>query len=384
MVDYAELMTIFSRPRPNGSQGELATRSAIRTWLVRQKIPYKVHTFTQYPFFFESLGVWLLISRTVLAVSLWLRRGWLSLLVAIAGLAGGTLDVIRHIPLVTWPGKRQGENFILEFSPPDAQREILISAHYDSKTELLDHRQRMFFLKSLRPGILLSILLGLLGPIDQALHKSSSPLAKLTRLLGLLINLPLLFLAWAYGINLASGRFLRPSQGAIDNGSASAVLLGLASRLAESGPPPQTRVTLCLFTAEEVDRQGSRAYVSSRSWPLPARALNLEILAQDGPYVIWEFEGSVFHLDNTDEKLNGEVSQAVEAVTGTQPVPGGPITSDGAAFLEAGIPTTVLGTYDRLRKDTGFHRPGDNLERVVMTRIPEAVDILETFIINSA
>ena len=384
MVDYTELMAIFSTPRPNGSQGERTTRSAIHAWLKRHNITYKTHLFTQYPYFFESLGFWLLISRTALAVSLWLRKGWLTTLVAILGLAGGLLDVISHIPLVTWPGKRQGKNFILEFSPPQPQREILISAHYDSKTELLDHRQRMFFLKSLRPGILLSILPGLLGPLDRIFSPSRSRLAMLARRSGFILSLPMLFLAWGYGLNLALGRLLKPSQGAVDDGSACAVLLGLAARLSESGPPPGTRVTLCLFTGEEADRQGSRAYVNSRSWHLPARALNLEILAQDGPYVLWECEGSVFHLEPTDANLNSEVSRAVEKVTGDRPVFGGPITSDGASFLDAGISTAILGTYDSRQKDKGFHRPSDNLERVVISRIPEAVAILETFISHTA
>ena len=47
---------------------------------------------------------------------------------------------------------RRAENLVIKFSPPEPKRELILSAHYDSKTELLDHHQRMFFLKNLRLG----------------------------------------------------------------------------------------------------------------------------------------------------------------------------------------------------------------------------------------
>jgi hypothetical protein len=36
----------------------------------------------------------------------------------------------------------------------------------------------------------------------------------------------------------------------------------------------------------------------------------------------------------------------------------------------------VLGTYDQRMKEGGFHRPTDNLGRVVMDRLPEGVEML--------
>jgi hypothetical protein len=71
---------------------------------------------------------------------------------------------------------------------------------------------------------------------------------------------------------------------------------------------------------------------------------------------------------------------AVEQVTGTPAGPAGPVNSDGASFLFVGIPTTTVGTLDSHLGETGFHRPTDNLERIVMERLPEGVDILQSFI----
>jgi Zn-dependent M28 family amino/carboxypeptidase len=187
----------------------------------------------------------------------------------------------------------------------------------------------------------------------------------------------LLFLAWGLGLNLTLGRFVRPSQGAVDNGAACAAMLGLAERLArEPGLLRRTRVTLALFAGEEVNMQGSRAYVRDRAWPVPAAAVNLEILAQDGDYVFWEQDGSVFKLTPTAPEVNALVTAAVTQATGQAPCPAGPVNSDCGSFLAAGIPATTLGTRDRRLGFGGLHGPADNLGRIVMARLPEAVEIL--------
>lgn len=408
MPDYDELMHILSTPRPNGSQAERETARALKDWLGRKGIPYQVHTFRHYPYFFEAIGAWLIASRLLLALAIWLRWGWAASAIALIGIAGGTLDSAFHLPLVSWPGMKTGENLLIDFSPPNPRQELILSAHYDSKTELLDHHQRMFFLTKIPTGLLLTAILGILGPLDRILWVQGSPSSTLTYILGIGLSLVLLVLAGGYGINLVSGRFVRPSLGVIDNGAACAILLGLAERLnsAEGGPftekvrlcendPPgklhikNTRLVLALFTGEEVDRQGSAAYARRFSYgssaagsDLPAAVLNLEIMAQNGDYVIWEKDGSVFRLAPTDTNLNRALCSAVKEVTGKEPVAGGPVLSDAAPFLKAGLPVSVLGTYDSHWRDTGFHRPSDNLDRLVIGRLEEGVDILERFFVK--
>jgi hypothetical protein len=386
-------MRLFSRPRPNGSRAEKDTSRQVQEWLKARHVPFRIHRFRLYPYFFECIGAWLIVSRLLLSAVIWLRWGWVAFPVALVGLIGATVDQAFHLPLVTWPGARQGENILIEFKPRNPRREILISAHYDSKTELLDHNQRMFFLKAIPWGIGLSIALSLLGPLDQVLLMQGSQWAAFTYRLGVVLSLPLLFLAGGLGINMLAGRFIRPSQGAVDNGAACAILLGLAKQYAqereqspvpESDPLGEAALTLALFTGEEVDRQGSRAYAAWRSnrseHPLPDVVVNLEIMAQDGSYVYWKREGSIFRLEPTTEAINQVIQAAVLEITGSECVPGGPILSDGAPFLQRGIPTGILGTYDLRLRDRGFHRPDDNLERVVMDRLPEGTAILKRLI----
>jgi hypothetical protein len=381
-ADYVELMGILSKPRPAGSQAEFQTLQALQKWLGHHGIPYRFQEFPLFPNFWPGIGLWLIFSRTLLAVLIWLRLGWPALVIALLGLLGGLVDVALNIPLVTWFGAKRGQNLLIEFHPPDARQEVIFSAHYDTKTELLDHRQRMFFIRGLPFGILLTLALGLLGPLDHYLLANNSPAAAWTYSLGVLLSLPLLFLAWGLGLNLTLGRFRQPSQGAVDNGAACAILLGLA-QCVQSGTLPltQTCLTLTLFAGEELNMQGSQAYVKAREWPLPARALNLEVMAQDGDYVLWEQDGYSLKLWPCSSEVNQDISQAVQQVTGSAPRLVGPVNSDGGSFLRLGIPASTLGTYDRQQKDRGFHSARDNLGRVVMERLPEAVDILSRFIL---
>jgi hypothetical protein len=378
MVDYAELMAILSVPRPNASPAEGETARALRQWLERRGIPYQMHSFRLYPYFNEGIGVWVIASRTLLVLAFALGWGWPTLVIAGLSLLGGILDAAWHIPAVTWPGARRGENIVIQFEPPQAEQEIVLAAHYDSKTELLDHTGAAFFMRKLNLGIGLTILLGLLGPLDAWLWRQGSAWADVVFWVGMGLGALMLFLAWGFGLNLSLGRLLEPSQGAIDNGTACAILLGLAERLARGEIHLQrSRVTLALFAGEEVAMQGSRAYVAAREWPLPAIALNLEIMAQDGDYVIWERESNGLRRLPTAAGLNQAVAGLVAEVTGRPARFIGPLMSDTFSFLEAGIPASVLGTHHSRMGGGGLHRPTDNLARVVMPRLDEGVEILE-------
>jgi len=216
----------------------------------------------------------------------------------------------------------------------------------------------------------------------------ASPWASLTYPIALLFSLFLVILAWGLGLNLTLGslraRLGGASQGAVDNGSACAILLSLAERI-QSGALrlDSTRVTLLFFDGEEVNMQGSQAYVRQRDWPLPAGALNLEVMAQNGEYVIWEQDGLSVKLWPCSAEINQAIARAVEAITGAPPRRVGPINSDGGSFLRVAIPASTLGTYDKTLADRGFHGPADNLGRVDLSRIPEAVEILTRFIQQS-
>jgi hypothetical protein len=237
----------------------------------------------------------------------------------------------------------------------------------------------MYFLKYMNVGIFLTLLLGIWGPIDSWMLNSS--LSQLFHWIGVFLTMPLLFLAWGLGLHLSLGRLQNPSQGAVDNGSACAILMGLAYHLNnEDSISENTRITLEIFTGEEVNMQGSRAFTQKHKWEFPSAVLNLEIMAQDGAYIYWENEGNAFITTPTEKRLNEIYSKAVEKITKEAALPAPLVNSDGFSFLRAGIPATTVGTLDTVLGETGFHRPTDNLTRVAMRRLPEGIEILNACI----
>jgi len=258
---------------------------------------------------------------------------------------------------------------------------ILFFAHIDSKTELMDHRRRYFFSSKIPVGIMLTIILGIISGGDYPLHLNGIPFADIIYWVSVILTLPMLFLACGLGLNLLLGRFLEPSQGAVDDGASCAALLGLADALsAERNLASSTKITIVLFTGEEVNMQGSRAYVRSREWSHPVGVVNLELMGQNGRYVYWEKDGDAFRLKPTDSRLVTIFQKAVAESTGEAPYPVGPVNSDGSSFLFAGIPTIVIGSLDKIYKADGLHRPSDNLSRVQIDRLPQVVDLLKMFI----
>lgn len=387
------LLELFSTPRISGSAAEAEVYSQTKAWLSGQDVAFEEQPFTLYPWIWPCIGAWLILSRTLLAVAVWQQWGWVTLPIGILGLLGGLVDISTDIPLVSWIGAVRRHNLLIHFDCPGAVQEIILSAHYDSKTELLDHRQRMFFVRGLPFGIVLTLLLAFIGPLQSA-AASTPTLSGALHWIGVLLSIPMLFLAWGLGLNLLLGRLRpQPSQGAVDNGAACVILLKLAQRIkADPGLFQNTRLTLALFGGEEVGMQGSRAFVRERLKPaitttsrpenriLPCLALNLEVMAQNGDYVIWEQDGISIKLWPNSPSVIAAASAAVEAVTGMHARCVGPVNSDGGSFARVGIPSATLGTYDRQLADRGFHQPSDNIRRVIPERIPEAVTILEQFI----
>jgi hypothetical protein len=137
-------------------------------------------------------------------------------------------------------------------------------------------------------------------------------------------------------------------------------------------------VTLLFTVGEEAQMQGALAYARDREdWPRPTVFLNLEVLGQDGGYVIWKTDGTALRRLPADSKLNDLLAQSVEAVTGIQACAEESLSSDATAFLLKGIPSATLGGKDRLQGGRGYHSVADHPERVHAERIREAVAIIE-------
>lgn len=375
-------MDVLRTPRPNGSAALQRAVDAIERWLGNEGLSVRSQRLVLRPFSMEILGVWFLVGGLFLIVAGVSRQGGTALFVALGLIAVPVLETRFLQPTITALVRQRAHNLIVSFPAPRPQREVLFCAHVDSKTELLDHERRARLL-SLGP---LAMALAAAGAVLLAgaslLH--SEVAKEVVSYLALFFGIvPAAGYALGMGANLATGRLRRrQSSGAVDNGAAVAVVLDLAQRLQRgTSPLEHTSVTLLFTVGEEAQMQGALAYVRDRDdWLLPACVVNLEILGQDGGYLLWNEDGTAMRRLEADAELNGALARAVEAETGERPTTAPRISSDAFAFLRDGIAAGTLGSFDQELGERELHGPLDSPDRVSPARLVQAVDILARFL----
>jgi len=368
---FVDLLPIFGVSRPNGSYALDVTRKRICHWLGEQ-LPYQLHTFSLFPYYSELLGVWVASSQLLLVWAVWQRWGWGLSLIGIISLVVIWLEVNGRYT-ITRLFCTQGYNIILPFpSATQPRQQAILSAHYDSKTELLDQQNRKIFVAYVPLGLLIILGLSIYGLCQSA---ASAPVQTAVLIIAILHWGMMTGLA----LNSLLGRFVSPSLGAVDNGGSCAVLLHLAQQFPTL---QQTNVTIALFVGEEIWLQGSRAFAANHTFALPTVVLNLEGMGQNGRYYLTTKIGLPLLQElPTDNTLNARVTAVAEAVSG-QPVEmlAEVMMTDTFPFLKQGIPATTLGTYDQELKLSGLHRPTDNLSRIHESNLTQAVEILQRFL----
>lgn len=146
--------------------------------------------------------------------------------------------------------------------------------------------------------------------------------------------------------------------GADDNASGTAAILGLARHFAALPPAERPKRTLVLiaFTGEEKGLLGSAHYVAHPLWPLAdtAAMINLDMIGRSAGRLIVGGVGSGSGFREIVERAaQGEGLDLKMADTGYAP-------SDNMSFYERRIP--VLFFFTGMHAD--YHRPGDDVEKV--------------------
>jgi hypothetical protein len=280
------------------------------------------------------------------------------------------------LPLLGAFGARTEQNITAWIPAAAPEQRLVFSAHYDTKTDLLDHVVRTpIYLLGLPAALLL-----LLGPLAVGVgnRKRLPRLRKLTRRLALGaagLYCPLLCLA-ASGGALVGQR----SRGAIDDGASCIILLELARDLAQA-PPERTEVEIIFFAAEELGAEGSQAHVSRRfadSPDLPTRAINLELVGASTDLAILSRETTLLAGHDADpgvvELLETVHHERVGGALPRTPVGG---TTDGFAFRQAGIPSaTLVSTAPPWWVPRGMHSAADDRSRIDMDALDHTRGLL--------
>jgi hypothetical protein len=380
--DVERLLDLLSVPRPNGSRALRKTAMALRALLEEAGIPWREERFRSAAYFNELMGLWLILSGAALLVAVLARGGWIALGIALLVVLVPVLETGRLIPVVTGFLRVPASNLILEVPAEAPRRRVVVAAHYDSKTELLDHPMRLWLLRHARGAMGLALLAGLAALADAALLAAGSAWAGAPfAVAGVSAGVVAVF-GGVLGGNLLLGRWRkRPSQGAVDNGAAVATVVELFGRMTRGELALRhVAVTGCLFTGEEVQMQGARHFVARWTGEAPWGVVNLEAIGQDGRYGLWDADGTALTRLPLDPALTDSLEAAVLRVTGEESLRLPTINSDGLPFLRAGIPTAVLSTLDRTHGLLGLHSPMDRRERVHGAKVLECVSILEEWL----
>ncbi len=370
-------LSCLREPRPNGSRALAAAVDSVRAWLEAAGCPVELVPFRLRPYFMELLGLWLALGGLTLLVAAWAGPWWFGLPLALLLVAVPLAETRFIRPTISGLVSRPAHNLAVAWAPlAETLREVVVVAHLDSKTELLDHARRQVLVHLARPAMVLAVACGLLLVV--------TPLLPAARWAALVLALPVAAYGLGMGANLAGGRLSRrPSSGAVDNGAAAAVALAVAARLQCGGfALRNTAVTLLLTVGEEAQMQGALAYVRGRTWPVPALAVNLEVLGQDGPYLLWTENGTSTLRLPMDPGLNAALARAVEGVTGHQPAQALGINDDALAFLRAGVPAATLGSLYTALDAGGLHSALDHPGRVRPDRLDEVVEILACLLVS--
>ncbi len=388
-MDLQEILTNIAVPRPAHRESLDKTAAYIKELLTSWDVPFIVQEFALRPYMQFLIGLTLLILAVILFILILKRKPLLALIVSIVIFPLLFLEFEMFVPIVSGLIKKTGENIIVSFQAPDAVRELIFMAHYDSKTDFWDHIQRAKIYKwiphAFALGVLLSIWLFFVKKFDALKNKLVTAI-NLTVAGVLVVYWGLVFLGFGGFVFMSNER---DSLGAIDNGTAVVTLLAISKDIRDGKVDiGDSNVTIILTSGEETTLQGANFYVKER-WgkkaepEIPTTLVNLELVAQNGNMVYWKKVGVFLKFYEGDPELIDRLNSTWEEISGKRMDLAGEgyITDDSHRFATVGIPFVTVGNSGLPGMGMGgFHATTDNLERVNYENLQLMITTLEKYI----
>jgi len=339
------LSALAEAPRENGTAALDETARYLAQALEAAGARVELVRFVAHPFALRLAGVLALAGG--LFYFRFLRAGRPLRALAIAALLPVLLvaELDGLLPVFGWIGAATQQHVVARVSPAGsaapAQR-LLFTAHYDTKTDLLDHVERAPIDLLGAPILLFMVAGAICLRLAQRGARRSTMLQRVATAA-----------AWTgalYGVALflvlSAGAFVTArSPGALDDGAACAVLVQVAEALAAQ-PLARTEVEIVLLSAEEVGVQGSREYANARfAEPpdLPTAVVNLEGIGAAADLALFRREAFVLRSYPPDPQL-AALLDAVHREQRGRPlhVTFYPATTDARSFLVRGVPAATL------------------------------------------
>jgi hypothetical protein len=372
------LAKLAETPRENGTAALHETARFLFETLERAGLDVALVRFDAQPFALRLAGVLALVG----ALLYWrlLRSGRAHAALAVASAIPLLLlaQLEWQLPVFGWIGAEPQDHVLARRPALAAAQRLILTAHYDTKTDALDHVERAPVDYLALPVIPL-MLVGALAAAWAA-RRPERPRGS-----ALLVS----FAAWSaalYGVAtfvaLSAGAFVRArSPGALDDGGACAVLVRVAEELARRPALARTDVEVLLLSAEEVGVQGSWAYAEQRfATPpeIPTFVLNLEGIGASSELAVLRSERFTLRSFEPDARVVALLDAPHRASFG-RPLErtafGG--ATDARAFLAHGIPAATLVSYEPGRAlPRGLHSVRDSRSRLDESALDASVAFL--------
>jgi acetylornithine deacetylase/succinyl-diaminopimelate desuccinylase-like protein len=342
MTDWDLLLAkLAETPRENGTAALHETARFLFETLSRTGLDVERVAFTAQPWALRLAGVIALAGALLYWRLMRAGRARAALAVAVAFPLLLLAQLEWQIPVFGWIGAEAQDHVLVRRAARSPEQRLILAAHYDTKTDALDHVERS-------PVDLLAlpvIPLMWIGALA-ALRAARAPSRALARLGSLA--------AWSaagYGlatfVALSAGAFLPArSPGALDDGGSCAVLVRVAEELAARPPPDRTDVEVLLLSAEEVGVQGSWSYAAERfAGPpdLPTFVVNLEGIGASARLEVLARERFTLRSFEPDARVVELLGARYQLLFG-RPLErtafGG--ATDARSFLAHGIPAATL------------------------------------------
>jgi len=372
------LAKLAETPRENGTEALHATARFLFETLERAGLDVALVRYDAQPWTLRLAGVLALVGGLLYwrLLRAGRARGALGVAVAVPLLLLAQLE--WQLPVFGWIGAESQDHVLARRPARKAEQRLILAAHYDTKTDALDHVARAP-VDTLALPVIPLMLAGALAAAWAA-RRAQRP-----RWIALLVGLA----AWSaagYGIAtfvaLSSGAFVHArSPGALDDGGACAVLVRVAEELARRPALARTEVEVLLLSAEEVGVQGSWAYAEQRfgSPPeLPTYVVNLEGIGASSELAILGSERFTLRSFEPDARVVALLDACHRASFGT-PLEvtafGG--ATDARSFLAHGIPAATLVSREPGRQvPRGLHSVRDSRSRLDEAALDASVTYL--------
>jgi hypothetical protein len=374
MNRWDELLAhLAMQPRENGSAALTQTAEFLATTLAGFGVPVERLAFTAYPYRHRVCGVVALIGAVAYAWALRSRRRALALAIALISPTVILLELDYYVGWVTWMGAANQEHVIARVAAPASTQRVILTAHYDTKTDLLDHVERAPVDLLSLPMTLMMIAAPLAGIVRARSQSHRDGASRFDRIL-----VPATIV---YGLSvflvLTGGAFVRQrSPGALDDGAACAILVRVVEALSRA-PLTHTDVEVALLSAEEIGVQGSRDFVRARLLPPQPHTsvINFELIGATANLAVFGSERFTLHSYPADPELV-RVLDGVHAQRRNLPlhVTWYGASTDARSFLQEGIPAvTLLSDLPEHALARGMHSAHDTRDRIDEAALDETL-----------